>query len=477
MAELSPISGLISQAVKLQGERFGTEGEFTMQRHLFHIKTDKVGMVDYPVHIIKRENNPHLQTGETPVDGGVEQALLMSGFATEGADWLREAEDIFLNNPSLKQVTLLDHPSSAPTVRHEKQGIPLNDDSFQNSAEVVSQALEQLLANKQITEGQVAIGLSTGTAVLTELAALNPKLVGDLVLVAPAGMTNRTEAQMSAGVTTGGAEYMGRFFEPKIKRSWERIKQPDTYLSKEKQQKMPTSPVGKFLYSAWNELMDNYVKPLQNKLKNPEKTVDKEPVMVVRHVPKTREGYWEELDKNMPAKSLRIKDFIFELGFKLGRKFPRFWQHFTGMWGDARPHIPVENADYVHDRSLIPKDTSSAARSEIHDKKIIMVLGMQDGAVPPEEFISQEDRTFVNGITDENTKGETMLERIMTGAKNKFPNNKDTTVMLTVGGPSGHVELKTETGLYGFMISRALNSLTPPKTTIYYKKESSWQSP
>lgn len=106
-----------------------------------------------------------------------------------------------------------------------------------------------------------------------------------------------------------------------------------------------------------------------------------------------------------------------------------------------------------------------------------MVLGMNDGAVPPEEFMTPEDRTFVSGITDENVKGEAMLERILVGAKNRFPNNKDTRVMLTVGGPSGHVELKTETELYGFMISRALDSLTPPKTTINYRKESSWQAP
>ena len=468
----------LPQIVKLRGERFGTEGEFTMHRHLFHIKTERVGVVDYPVNILKREDNPQWKI-EGDVGEGPKQALLMSGFATEAADWLRMADEQFRTNPALQQLTLLDHPSSAPTVVHEKKNVALNDKSFKNSADVINQALDQLKAKGEIQDGQVAIGLSTGTAVLTELAAMNPKRIDTLVLVAPAGLLDRTQKLMKDGAQTGGTEYMMQFFDGKPRRSLERLRDLGKTLREEKKQD-PTSPViRKFLDGVWQELQENYIAPLKRKQEMPPQ--EKQPtIMMVDKIPDVQEGYWNTIgDKKIDPQAIRKNDLLFEFFFDKGRKFPRLWQHFTGMWGDARPHVPIENTDYKKDFRLIAKDKNAykEARQTINNKKIIVVMGMEDGAVPPEEFLTMEDKREIRKVTDVNEKGELSLGRIIQRVKEKFPNNADTTVMLTVGGPSGHVQEKTETELYGFTIARILGALEPPKQTITYKKESSWQAP
>lgn len=478
LASAPRVDSSLPQIVKLRGERFGTEGEFTMHRHLFHIKTERVGVVDYPVHILKREDNPQWKT-EGGTGEGPKQALLMSGFATEAADWLRMADEQFRTNSALQQLILLDHPSSAPTVVHEKKNVALNDKSFKNSAEVINQALNQLQEKGEIQDGQVAIGLSTGTAVLTELAALDPKRIDTLVLVAPAGLLERTQKLMKDGAQTGGTEYMLQFFDSKPRRSLERLRDLGKTLKEEKKQD-PTSPiVRKFLDGVWQELQENYITPAKRKREMPPQE-KQAPIMVVEKIPDVREGYWNtDIDKNLDSTALRKKDLMFELAFKFGRKFPHLWQHFTGMWGDARPHIPIENADYKKDFRLIAKDKDAykEARQTINNKKIIVVMGMEDGAVPPEKFLTAKDRRDIRKLTDENEKAELSLDRIIQRVKEKFPKNADTTVMLTVGGPSGHVQEKTETELYGFTIARILGGLEPPKQTVNYKIESTWQAP
>ncbi|MFH0749986.1 MAG: hypothetical protein V1917_03700 [Candidatus Gottesmanbacteria bacterium] len=415
----------IPVVTQIQGERFGGSGMFTATKHEFGIQTETVGKVDYSLHIIHRRNNPQL--GKEHIEGDKKQMVLISGLDTTGTDWLRMAEQLMLDMPSVEQITLLDHPSTSG-VRHENRDVALNTNSFENSAKVVSKAMEALLERGEIKKGQTAIGISTGCAVLEEVAAINPKMIDTLILCAPAGMLDRTEKQIMTGGAHGGDEYLKQFFTDLFKRV------PEKYL-------IPKSERDQI-----------------------------EPVGVVKSIPHTaKERISEEA-----LKGIKFQNFLFEIAFKVGRKFPRFWQHFTGMWGDSDPHVPIIGTDYKKDLSLVAKNTTEQARDKITGKKVVLVLGMDDQAVPPMEFLQESDRQNISSIIDENEKAEKTTDAIIARLKGKFKNNADTRVILAVGGPKTHVEIKADTELYGPVIA---NILEPIKPERIWTRESGWQRP
>jgi len=419
-----PIEQQIPTVMKIQGERFGTEGMFTTIKHVIGVQTEQVGKVDYSVNIIRREHNPHL--GKEQNQGEKKQILLMSGLDTSGTDWLRMAEQLMLDMPNVEQLTLLDHPSHSG-VRHERTNVALNTNSFENSAKVVSKAMETLLERGEIKKGQTAIGISTGCAVIEEVVAMNPKMIDRLVLCAPASMLDRTEEKMVKGGAHGGMEYLKQFFS-----------------------------------DLFRKIPDKYLKPKAER-------AQAAPVAIVISIPKASDAIPAE-----DLKNIRFKNFIFETAFSIGRKFPRFWQHFTGMWGDGNPHVPIIKADYKKDLALVSKNTTEKAREKISGKKVVVVLGMDDHAVPPEEFLLKEDKTHLETITDQNEKSEKTIDTIISRVKGKFKNNADTTVVLAVGGPDTHVGLKTNTELFGPVIANILKPIVPEKS---WTRESGWQKP
>lgn len=424
MLELQPIPQTI------QGERFGAPGE--IRSNLFHltIHTERVGDIAYPVHVVKRDENKELFRGTQShevIGDGPEEIVLMSGLATAAEDWQRMTTQLFLDLSSVKTITMLDQPSAAPTVRHGDRSQPLNTNSFRESGQVVVKALEQLKENGIINGEQCGVAISTGTAVLTEAAAEKPGLFKTLVLCAPVGMLDRTSEAIVKGAGTGGDVYIKQFFRDLFK------KIPEKYLKPKDQ---------------------------RNKI---------ESVGIVRSIPPMDRDAIPVEDQ----KKIRFGNSMFELVFKVGRKFPRFWQHFTGMWGDANPHVPIVNKDYKKDTELIAKNTTEKARNTLSGKKIIVVMGMDDGAVPPMEFLTREDHQELLLLSDSNKKAERTLELIMKRVKGKFSNNVDTKVILATGNMSGHVGLKTETELFGPIIANVLQPRKPERT---WTRESGWQS-
>ena len=420
-----PIEQHIPVVTQIQAERFGGSGLLTATKHVFGIQTETAGKVDYSCHIIRRENNP--QIGNEQIKGEKKQMVLMSGLDTSGKDWLRMAEQLMIDMPNVEQITLLDHPSTS-VVHHERRDVALNTNSFENSAKVVSKAMEALLERGEIKKGQTAIAISTGCAVLEEVVAMNPKMIDTLVLCAPAGMLERTEQQIMNGGAHGGDTYLKQFFADLFK-------------------KVP----------------EKYLKP-----KSERETV--EPVGVVKSIPQTAKN---EIPEEL-FKGIKFQNFMFEIAFKIGRKFPGFWQHFTGMWGDSDPHVPIIGADYKKDLSLVAKNTTEKAREKIMGKKVVLVLGMDDQAVPPTEFLQESDKQTLSLVTDENEKAEKTTDMILARLKGKFKNNADTTVVLTVGGPKTHVEIKTDTELYGPVIANILEPIKPERS---WTRESGWQKP
>jgi len=377
------------------------------------IKTETVGQVDYSAHIIRREKNPHL--GSEKITGEKKQMMLLSGLDTTGQDWLRMAEQLMEDMPDVEQFTLLDHPSTSG-VRHERRDVALNTTSFENSAKVISKAMETLLAQGDIKKGQIAIGISTGTAVLEELVAMNPKLIDTLVLCAPAGMLDRTPKKIKGGGAHGGFGYIMQYLGDRIFRN----------------------------------VSDKKLNPLSERQ-------PVEAVGIVKSIPHTAH---ERIPDDM-LEGIKKPNMMFEKIFTKLRKKPEFYQHFAGMWGDSDPHVSIEGADFHKDLELVSKNTTETAREKIKGKKIILVLGMNDHAVPPAEFLESSDVEQLSKIQDKNEKAEKSTDMIISRLKGKFKNNADTTVVLAVGGPKTHVEIKTNTELFGPVIANILEPVKP----------------
>ncbi len=404
--------GLTPKMERIQGERFGAEGLFALSKFIIPIQTETVGKIDYTAHIIRRAENPQL--GAELARGEKRQMIMLSGLDTSGQDWLRMASQLMTDMPDVEQLTLLDHPSTSG-VRHERRDVAINTTSFENSAKVISTAMERLVEQGEMKTGQIAIGISTGSAVLEELVALNPKMIDIMVLCAPASMLDRTEEKMMKGGAHGGTEYLKQFFTDLLRRIPERHLKP----------KSERSPVA--------------------------------PVAVVKSIPEAAKGIIPADD----LKKIRFQNFAFEGAFSIGRKFPRFWQHFTGMWGDSNPHVPIIQADYKKDLALVSKNTTEKAREQISGKKVVVVLGVDDQAVPPAEFLLEEDKRQLETIADQNEKSEKTIDTIISRVKGKFKNNVDTTVVLAVGGPDTHVGIKTNTEVYGPVIANILEPIVP----------------
>lgn len=407
------ISEALTRGVRhIQGERFGTIGDFVLEKFVLPIQTETVGKVDYSAHIIRREHNPHL--GNEEISGEKRQMILLSGLDTTGQDWLRMSSQLMMDMPDVEQITLLDHPSTS-MVRHERRDAPLNTTSFENSAKVISKAMEQLLEQGKIQTGQTAIGISTGCAVLEEVAVINPKLIDTLVLCAPAGMLDRTEKKVMKGGAHGGTDYLKDFFI---------------------------------------DLKKRFLKKLS---KHPSSKVQGESIGIVKSIPHTSA---EQIPKDM-LKPIQFSNFMFEVVFKALRKFPNFYQHFTGMWGDSNPHVPVVTADYKKDVALISKNSTENACKKISGKRIVLALGMEDQAVPPQEFLREQDKQVLSSIQDSNIKAEKTIDMIISNIKQRFPHNIDTTVMLGIAGPVTHVQEKTNTEIWGPMIANILEPIKP----------------
>lgn len=404
--------GLTPKMERIQGERFGAEGLFALSKFIIPVQTETVGKIDYTAHIIRRSENPQL--GAELAQGEKRQMIMLSGLDTLGQDWLRMASQLMTDMPDVEQLTLLDHPSTSG-VRHERRDVALNTNSFENSAKVISTAMERLVEQGEMKTGQTAVGISTGCAVLEELAAFNPKMIDTMVLCAPAGMLDRTEEKIMKGGAQGGSQYLKEFF----------LDLKNRFLSRFSKDKR-TLPKG-------------------------------EPIGVVRSIPKVgKEQIPDELKK-----PIRFSNFMFEVVFKALRKFPNFYQHFTGMWGDSDPHVPILTADYKKDLSLVAKNTTKDACEKISGKRVVLALGMEDQAVPPQEFLTAEDSSAVAQISDPNEKSEKTIDLIIRNLKQRFPNNADTTVMLGIAGPVNHVQEKTNTEIWGPMITNILEPIQP----------------
>lgn len=435
----------------INGKDFGTYGSLVIEEIPFTWR-DEQNELSLPVHILKRSDNQNAfgPVKET-VAGGKTEIVLMSGFATEGTEWLRMAVTLMHELPGLSQITILDHPSSAPSAVHGKMDAPFNTDGFERSGRVVSSLLTELSRSGKIHGRQSAVAISTGCPVILEANACHPELFGNLVLLAPGGMLNRHVKKMEKGAGSGSAEYLMRYFDD-IAAEW-RFRYHLLLKNNNEKNPSPYSKLKAAVNSTVRALSDHTV------FENGNLSVTRtDPAVIIGDL-RSYSGHplW-------PLMNLQDKfgNAVFEIAAGLiGRRSNSFWTHFTGMWGDApapSPHVPVRTRQYMDDLKLVATDcTAAACKSVSPQQEVTVILGANDRAVPPEEFLKETDKVTISLLKNDNDKAEQTLVSIGNRVRERFPAAGTANVLIATGGsPSGHTELKAETELYGFLIARYL---------------------
>jgi pimeloyl-ACP methyl ester carboxylesterase len=410
------------------------------------------------VHILNRSGNESLFKPVPEIGIDTQPGIvLMSGFATEGTEWLRMAVTLMHEIQELKTVTILDHPSSAPSAVHRHPDRPFNTDSFGASGRVIAGIIQKLMESGKIHGKQTAVALSTGCPVVLEANAADPDLFDRLILIAPAAMQDRTVPEMERGAASGSIEYLRRYFSD-IRSEWAfrfhtQLNTAGRSNPNPFAQLIAATKATRHLFSS--DDVPNEGEHLRNRTS---------PAVIIGDLFHTfpRHHLWKRMTRGSKAGHLAFEVTAGLIGRKTG-----FWQHFTGMWGDSTegPHVPIATKQYADDLSLIARDCTGHARQRITDRQsITVILGENDTAVPPHGFLTDRDLDEIDSCSDSDARSELMIGRIIERVKDKFPNSGSTRVLIAGNGsPSGHVELKTETELYGFLIARLISQELPDR--------------
>lgn len=448
-----------SRQTVISGKDFGTFGSYVLEEIPFTFK-DELNELTVPVHLLKRSDNLTAFGPVKETASGPRQLTLMSGFATEGTEWMRMAVTLMHEIPELSQITILDHPSSAPSAVHTHMDAPFNTDSFRRSGNVIASLLGELTRTGKLSGKQTAVALSTGCPVILEANADNPDLFQKIVLIAPGGMQDRTVPEMEKGAGSGSSEYLKRFFTD-IGSEW-RFRYRQSLAGADGG--LP-SPFGKLLAAV--KATGKFIS--EGKADTETDPVDDRtnPIVFIGDLKHTypKHPLWQQM-----SRADKQGHILFEVAAGLIGRRTSFWPHFTGMWGDSRPgpHMPVRTRQYMDDLKLVSKDCTGTARACVTgNQELTVILGANDRAVPPEGFLTDTDRMAIADADGADAKVNETVVRISERVRQKFPNARKTNVILTsCGSPSGHVELKTETELYGFLIARQISDEQPAESYV-----------
>lgn len=303
--------------------------------------------------------------------------------------------------------------------------------------------------------------MSTGAPVLLEAVAQDikeseingrPRYIKSLLLTAPAGLMDRKSfAEIAAGA--GGA--MG----PYMKENYLR----DLYFRVFGKLKNGTDENAEIITrTTFNELCQR-IKTAWNK---PE---------------------W---------KDIRGMHVGFELFEYVAQRLPadEFMAFFHRVWPNQDPHFLPTTPSIKRNQELVYRNVTQDAREAIHDTDIRVELYENDKAVPPDGFLSAEDKKEITEVTLndadwknltrintqrteileskfkpyseawmlQNKKEGLLLDRIIQRVKELFPNNGDHThVAINVGG--NHITPKVDIDMTADLTFRRMAAEKSPQ--------------
>lgn len=492
--------------------------EVKTEQHMLGIDVPQNGQhVELQTIVWKRNENPAvndpiLDLPENQVHENSGELFLVSGFGSRGADWPTSFGNF---GNEWKTIVAADHPN-APTSTITPAERPLNNDSFANSGFVELRAIEKLIREGVLTEGEVVMaGYSTGCNVALETVVQDIKEAAEgkhkrytkgLALFSPAGMQDRPNLIAETGA--GMADYMKEYVDDQIK---------DMLIAMVKT--VHDIPQDRLLEDP-ELVMDAYEHPRKlladyavKRAKDESRSAIDSAVNAVRRLfrrdsaqpetpaqKKKSSGDWERRPVpfsvirgniitawNTPEwRSIRAGHAGFEVVKFLTSNLPvsGLMDHFWRIWPDQNPHLHPGGASYDRDMELIKKDSSMVARGMLKDTKLAVFLLSDDKPVPPEGFLQHEDWESLQLLslndadradlarTNEvnrqrnkpeqteqeflrDKKSEQMVDRILQRTKEMFPNNKDTKVFLT---PGHHLTPRVDTGAMGVLLTNMLET-------------------
>jgi hypothetical protein len=386
------------------------------------------------------------------------QAVILSGFGTRSQDWPIAFEGL---GRHFRTVVGFDHPE-APSSKITGPDTPLNGEDFSNSGYAIYRGIEAKIKDKTLTAGFTAFGMSTGTPVILEALRIDAEMAkmegrdayfGTLVLVAPAGMQDRGNFKnIEAGASAPFSRYLNRDYRRDL----------------ELRQKAKKEP----------KINDDHATPKQSGAER-----------------------WERLKEVIRRKDWRGV-LPLHLGFEafevITDKLPMddLKAFIHRVWPDQDPHFLPNSRSVKHNQELIWQNITENARKDISGVDIFIELYENDGAVPPEGFLSKadiseiaqatlthEDYTTLRELNDrrleaskktrqpideyddawmlENKKQEMTLDRIVANVKALFPENGNRThVSINVGGD--HITPKVDADLFIDLLTRRMDHLKDP---------------
>jgi hypothetical protein len=322
-------------------------------------------------------------------------------------------------------------------------------------------AIEAKIKDGTLKKGVTAVGLSTGAPVLLEAVAQDiketeekgrPRYIKSLLLTAPAGLMDRKSfAEIAAGAGSAMGPYMKE-----------------------------------------NYLRDLYFRVF-GKLKNgTDETIETKTQTSFKDLCQRIKTAW-----NKPEwKDIRGMHIGFEVFEYAAQRLPvdEFMAFFHRVWPNQEPHFLPTTPSIKRDQELVYRNVTQGAREAIHNTDIRIELYENDKGVPPDGFLTPEDKKEIDGVTLndanwarlaqinteraerlgpkfksysetwmlENIKQELLLDRIIQRVKELFPNNgSDTHVAINVGG--NHLTPKADIDMTSDLTVRRMEAEKKPQ--------------
>lgn len=429
-----------------------------------HLKTATWKRQESPMQeeIAVRDALPHQQKN---------QAVFLSGFGTRSEDLPVAFEGL---GQFWETVVGLDHPD-APTSTITPHDRPLNKEDFYNSGYIILRTIEAKIKDGTLKEGVVAVGLSTGAPVLLEAVAQDiresadtdrPRYIESLLLLAPAGLLERASFnEIAAGAGSAMGPYLKEnYLRDLYLRVFGKFKS-DTAVGVELKTRTKFMELCQRIKTAWNK---------------PE---------------------W---------KDIRGMHIGFELFEYAAQRMPvdEFMAFFHRIWPNQDPHFLPMTPSIVRNQELVYRNVTQKAREAIHDTNIFIELYENDKAVPPDGFLTVQDKHEIDRVTLndvdqeelarindkrgvarkennkkrrdaggkelpalepyseawmlENKKEEMLLDGIIQRVKELFPNNGDNThIAINVGG--NHITPKIDLDMIADLTVRRMDIKKNPQ--------------
>lgn len=368
------------------------------------------------------------------------QYVVMGGFAINAVE-VHTILSALMNHADT--VVGVAHMSS-PQTKLDPPETPFNDElSFANSGYAVLRVIENLIQKGKLDNSQpiTVVGYSSGCTPLIEAISQDiqesektgrQRYIQSGVFYAPAGILEMGGYEKMAA---GTAASMGPYWKEYLDHLRNDI--------------------------VWH-LKDRLRGVLDNKIKG--QTAKRQDISPVE---KSRKEVSPDLDKNprwqLPTwQAVRGQHDLFEKIEIMARNLPfvELLAHFHRSWIDQGrygwPHLTPQTNAVKRDTQNIGHNVTEKARASIKDTPILFELMRNDGAVPPDKFLSDEDWQVINE-KPKTEQEEIKLDLIIKRAKEKFPLNGDNVkVLISVGERAHHLAPRSSPEIYESHILRYL---------------------